>query len=128
MALYVPSDHSQTLPSNRGGAIWTNHLNDYLAHGPPPRNYEVELEERNTHVGRKVVGSDTLPRYQDISTANSKRLWDHPFSPEALQVTPHPRISNEFIHDREKRIGIFQPPQVRRSNTSNHQASSFDVL
>jgi hypothetical protein len=128
MALYVPSDHPQTLPGKRGGAIWTNPLNDYLAHGPPPRNYEVERAERNTHVGRRVVGRDTLPRYQNISTANSKPLWDHPFSPAALQVTPHPRISIKSIHDREKRIGIFQPPQVRRSNTSNHPASSFDVL
>jgi hypothetical protein len=110
MALYVPSDHPQTLPGKRGGAIWTNHLNEYLAYGPPPRNYEVERAERNINVGRKTVGRDILRRYQDISTANSKRLWDHPFSPAALQATPNPRISPEFIDDREKCIGFFQPP------------------
>jgi hypothetical protein len=107
MSTYTPSDdHRQPISWREGGTHVTVHEDQYHQYGPPPPNYNA-VRKKTNFTDRTNV--HTI-QYQDLSSANARTSYDHPFSPAALAANGVPIVHDEPTLDRPDYPGVFQVP------------------
>jgi hypothetical protein len=103
MVVYIATDNPQ---STLGAAkSREKQIEEYLAYGPPPRNYyssRIAPGKWNAYADHSVS-----TKAVDILGGASKL---HPCSDAAMNASPRPKMLEEFTFERPQSTGYFDPP------------------